>query len=72
VSASSRWAIRVTYPSGEDAYLRHGATVGEGPVVTFRTKRDAELNAEAYVQPGLDEGTVVSVVKVRGVTVRCI
>jgi hypothetical protein len=30
-----RWAVRVTYPSGEEAWLRHGALVGSGSIVAF-------------------------------------
>jgi len=59
----SKWAIRVSYPSGERAWLRHGATVGEGPIVRFRTKRLADANVE-LIRPGFDEGTTVAVVRV--------
>lgn len=62
--AQTRWAIRVTYPSGQEAFLRHGVTAREGAIVTFKTRRDAELNAESMVKPGLDDGCVVAIVRV--------
>jgi hypothetical protein len=57
-----RWGVRVTYPSGDEAWLRHGGTIGEGSIVRFRSKRLAELNVE-FVREGLDQGTTVTVVK---------
>jgi hypothetical protein len=59
---TTRWAIRVTYPDGREAWLRHGASIGEGPVVRFGTKKLAEINAE-FVSHGLPEGTTVTVVR---------
>lgn len=61
----SKWAIRVTYPSGDEAWLRHGSRIGEGPLATFGTRKLAEINAE-FVSQGMDAGTVVTVVR-RGV-----
>lgn len=59
----TRWAIRVTLANGHDAYLRHGWKIGSGSIVLFRSKRDAELSAESFVAPGLDDGSVVTVVR---------
>ena len=61
---SPRWAIRITYPNGKREFLRYANRAGE-PVVKFRTKRDAELNAEAFIWPGLDKENIVTVVKLR-------
>lgn len=57
-----RWAIRVTYPSGEEAFLRHGSRIGAGPVATFGTRKGADINAE-FVMQGMEAGTVVTVVE---------
>jgi len=62
MTTPGRWAIRVTYPNGQDAWLRRGATIGAGPIVEFRTKHLAELNVE-LIREGLDADTVVSVVR---------
>lgn len=59
-----RWAVRVTFANGEDAYLRRGSRIGSGPVVTFGTRKLAEINAE-FVGHGLDSGAVVTVVQYR-------
>jgi hypothetical protein len=57
-----KWVIRVT-SHGQDMWLRHGFVPGRGRIVTFNSKADAELNAEAMIAPGLDEGDIVSVVR---------
>lgn len=62
---TTRWVIRVTYPNGEDAYLRHGAVIGEGPIVRFGTKRLADINA-GFVSEGLPDGATVTVVRANG------
>ena len=62
VKAPARWVVRVVYPNGV-AWLRRGSVVGCGPIVRFPSKRLAEVNAE-MIAPGLDEGCVVSVVRV--------
>jgi len=56
-----RWMIRVTFPSGADAFLRRGSRPGYGPIVQFRTKRDADINLD-FVTQGFDRGTVAVVV----------
>lgn len=56
-----RWAIRVTYANGDEAWLRHGSTVGAGPIVKFTTRHTAEANVD-LISPGLDDGAVVTVV----------
>lgn len=58
-----RWVIRVNFPNGAVAWLRHGSVVGAGPIVRFRSKRDAEINLE-MVTAGLDEGCIASVVPI--------
>lgn len=60
----ARWGIRVTFKNGQDVFLRYGARVGFGDIVTFKSKKDAELNAESMVAPGLDAGSTVTVVRV--------
>ncbi len=61
-SMHAKWAIRVTYPSGQEAWLRRGSRIGVGPIVYFGTKQLAELNVE-FIREGLDDGTVVAVVR---------
>ena len=57
-----RWVIRVTYPNGDDAYLRRGAKAGHGEIVCFTSRVTAELNC-SFVAQGLDAGTIVTVVR---------
>ncbi len=57
------WGIRVTDEHGEDAWLRHGSTIGEGPIVRFRSRDRAEAEA-AFVREGLDEGQTLSIVRI--------
>lgn len=59
---SKRWAIQIVDGDGNVMFLRHGRIPGEGRIVQFRSKRDAELNAEAFIAPGLDQSDTVSVV----------
>lgn len=59
-----RWVIRVTYPNGEDAYLRHGSRIGAGPIVQFRDRKTADANID-FIRPGLDDGATVTVVRWR-------
>ncbi len=59
-----RWAVRVTYADGDEAFLRHGAMIGEGPLVPFRTREAAAKRAEE-LRPGLNEDDVVSVVRIK-------
>jgi hypothetical protein len=62
LSARQRYSIQVVYPSGDVAYLRHGADVGAGAIVQFRDRKTADINVD-FIRPGLDEGTVVTVVQ---------
>lgn len=62
VTMSKRWAIRVTYPSGEEAWLRHGSRIGAGPLATFGSRKLADINAD-FVQQGMDDGTTVVAVE---------
>jgi hypothetical protein len=57
-----RWAIRVTYRSGDDAWLRHGPVIGEGRIATFTTREHAEREARV-LRNGLDADDIVMVVK---------
>lgn len=59
---ATRWVVRVVYPGGV-GWLRHGDVVGSGPIVRFSSRRQAEAQAE-MIRPGLDNGCVVSVVRV--------
>lgn len=56
-----KYAILVVYQNGQRAFLRHGAEVGAGPIVKFRSKRDAAINLE-FIEQGLDGGASASVV----------
>lgn len=58
-----RWVIRVNYPDGGVAWLRHGAVVGAGPIVRFTNRKTAQVNL-AFIREGLDEGCTASVVRV--------
>jgi hypothetical protein len=58
----SRFAIQVVYVSGDVAYLRHGGVAGAGRIVQFRDRKTADVNLD-FIRQGLDEGTVVSVVR---------
>ena len=57
-----RWVIRVTDADGNDMYLRRGRMPGIGPIVQFRSRRDAEINIE-LVAPGLDTDAKIVVVR---------
>lgn len=58
---AKRWAVRVTYADGNEAYLRHGARIGYGSIVKF-DKKTAEINAD-FLRAGVDEGDTVTVVQ---------
>ena len=60
-----QWAIRVTYANGEDAWLRQGATIGEGAIVRFTSKQRAEEYRD-FISQGLDADEVARVVRYRG------
>lgn len=57
-----RWALRVTFADGSDAFLRHGGVIGRGPIVTFYSKAKADEQA-AFIRQGLDTGDVVTVIQ---------
>jgi hypothetical protein len=59
--AVTRWCIRVTYPDGRDAFLRHGSRPGYGPIVQFPSRKTADVNLD-LITNGLDEGTTATVV----------
>ncbi len=58
---NARFALRVTYADGQEAWLRHGAVTGDGLIVLFSNRERAEARA-AELRAGLDEGDVVMVV----------
>lgn len=62
-----RWAIQVIDDEGNVIYLRRGRVPGAGPIVTFHSKRDAEINVE-MVSAGMDEGWHVSVINAEGLS----
>lgn len=59
----ARYVIRVLFPDGGVAWLRHGPVIGSGPIVRFPNKKTAEVNLD-FIREGLDEGCVAQVVKV--------
>lgn len=59
----ARYVIRVNYPDGGVAWLRHGSVVGAGPIVRFPNRKTAEVNL-GFIREGLEEGATVSVVRV--------
>ena len=59
----ARYVIRVNYPNGAVAWLRHGGRVGHGPIVRFPNKKTAEVNL-AFIREGLDQSVTASVVRV--------
>lgn len=54
------WIIRVTFPSGKDAFLRHGGQIGSGSIATYHSKQKAE-EAAAFLRQGMDAQTIVTV-----------
>lgn len=60
---TKRWVIRIVYPDGGVAWLRHGARVGHGPIVRFTSRKTAEVNLD-FIRQGLDDGVIASVVPV--------
>lgn len=60
------WKIRVTYPNGDEAWLRHGSRIGEGPLATFASRKLADINAD-FIKQGLDADCTVTIVKQRKV-----
>jgi len=59
----ARYAIRVVFPDGGVAFLRHGPVVGRGPIVRFPNKKTAEVNLE-MVREGLDDGAIASIMRI--------
>jgi hypothetical protein len=55
------FAVRVTTRRGDEMYLRQGSRPGCGPIVRFRSRRDAQM-AIATLAPGLENGLVAHVV----------
>lgn len=62
--ARPKWCIRVTFPSGVDAFLRLGGDIDRGPIATFTTRAFAEANVKGIAQ-GFDDSDVVTVVRYR-------
>lgn len=58
----ARYAIQVVYPSGDVAYLRHGAEIGAGAIVQFRDRKTADVNL-GFISEGFDQGVTASVVR---------
>lgn len=58
-----RYVIRVNYPNGGVAWLRHGSVVGAGAIVRFPNRQTAEVNLD-LIREGLEEGCIASVVPV--------
>ena len=58
-----RYVIRITYPDGQVAWLREGTCIGFGPIVRFRSTREAERHL-AVIQEGLYLGTTATIVRV--------
>jgi hypothetical protein len=56
----ARYFIRVIFPDGRLAFLRHGPIVGSGPIVRFPNKKTAEVNLD-LIRAGLDEGVVATI-----------
>jgi hypothetical protein len=56
------WAIRVTFASGKEAFLRHGGVIGRGAIATFHSKAKAEREA-AFVREGCSSEDVVMVIE---------
>lgn len=59
----TRWGIRVVFANGGVGFLRHGPVVGSGPIVRFKSRREADLNL-GFIREGLDEGATASVFKI--------
>lgn len=59
----ARYVIRVNFPNGDVAWLRHGPVVGTGPIVRFPNKLTADANLD-LIRGGLDEGAIASVVRI--------
>jgi hypothetical protein len=59
----ARYAIRVVFPNGDVAFLRHGPVSGHGPIVRFPNKKTAEVNLD-LIREGLDAGAVASVMRI--------
>jgi hypothetical protein len=59
----ARYAIRVVFPNGDVAFLRHGPRTGHGPIVRFPNKKTADVNLD-LIREGLDDGAVASVMRI--------
>lgn len=61
-STTPRYAIRCTYPNGEEAWYRRGYLFGEGTIVPY-TDLDEARDVVESLQEGLDAGDTLTVVK---------
>jgi hypothetical protein len=55
-----RWAVRVTYVSGHEAFVRDGAGA-HGAIAMWPSKARAEQHADV-LRAGVDRGVIVAVV----------
>lgn len=58
-----RYGIRVVFDTGAVGFLRHGPVEGSGPIVRFRSKREAEINLD-FIREGLDTGAHASIFQI--------
>lgn len=59
----ARYAIRVIFPDGGIAFVRHGPIAGHGPIVRFPNKKTADADL-AMIREGLDDGVVAQVMRI--------
>lgn len=59
----ARYVIRVNFPNGDVAWLRHGPVVGTGPIVRFPNRKTADASLD-LIRAGLDDGAIASVVRI--------
>lgn len=59
----ARYVIRVLFPDGGVAFLRHGPVAGHGPIVRFPNKKTAEVNLD-MIREGLENGATAHVVRI--------
>jgi hypothetical protein len=55
------WAIQVVDDAGNVMHMRHGSRPGEGRIVKFRTRKDADFNVD-FIRNGMEDGWTVSVI----------
>lgn len=56
-----RFAIRVTSAAGEGMFVREGAVIGAGLVVTFRSRAQAQRTLEVML-PGIEDGEIATII----------